>query len=79
MCDWTGFDLTAIRGEALAMAENAPPLERGQYVAWTIQGDFGYTQSLPSRSARTSSIVTSSRPHCATCPERLQRCTARRR
>ena len=43
--DWREFELAA-RGEALAMAENTPPLERCQYVAWTELADFGLTDHL---------------------------------
>ena len=46
------------KGEAIAMAQNAPPLERGQYVAWTIQGDFGYTDHLSEKHLAYSDLVT---------------------
>ena len=55
--DWREFELAA-RGEALAMAENTPPLEVGTYVAWAEQGDFGYTQSLSPKHMAYSDLVT---------------------
>lgn len=57
MIDWREFE-TIARGEALAMSANAPPLERGQYVAWTVQGDFGYTDHLSEKHLAYSDIVT---------------------
>ena len=50
--------LATAKGEAIAMAQNAPPLERGQYIAWTEQGDFGYTDHISEKHMAYSDLVT---------------------
>ena len=67
--EWAAFDAAA-KAEAIAMAVNAPPLERGQYVAWTIQGDFGYTQSLSAKHMAFGDLVTLCGEHI---PPRIRR------